>query len=306
MTKKCVTAAGALALLFAAAAADAGILSRDIRVQQNYFQSGGSTYTDFMSSPLAGLEGPGGNAKIQFEVTVAAQTDFTSIRVFGPGMASPQMLDAPIFDNGRWLASYTDGGFSDLAALNAKYALGSTYIFGATASDPAGNQTTLITYGGNHVPTSAPGGAPVVPLLTAASYDSLQGLDVTLADTIAFNTPFFGDGSTALEFAIFDVATQQQVFSSSGNPATTASLLLPANTLAANSEYIFALGYDNGYQLSGCVTPSCGFLEFENFTFGEFTTGAAASVPEPAAFNLVSIALACMWFGVRGKRRQRS
>jgi hypothetical protein len=196
MTKNCVSAAGAFALLFAAATANAGILGRDIHLQQNYFQSGGSTFTDFMSSPLAGLEGPGGNVKIQFEVTVAGQNDFTSIKVLGPGMASPQTLAAPIFDNGRWLASYVDAGFSDLAALNAKYALGSTYIFGATASVPADNQLTSVQYGANHVPTSTPGGASVVPLLTAASYDSLQGLDVSLADAIAFNTPFFGDGSS--------------------------------------------------------------------------------------------------------------
>src|SRR5215468_6541848 len=137
MTKNRVKVAVALVSLVAAAAADAGILGRDIYVQQNYFQSGGSTFTDFMSSPLAGVSGPGGNAKIQFEVTVAAPTDFTAITVFGPGMGSPKALDAPVFDNGRYVASYEDGNFSDLAALNAKYALGSTYTFSATASVPA-------------------------------------------------------------------------------------------------------------------------------------------------------------------------
>ena len=188
-------------------------------------------------------------------------------------------------------ADYIDYGFSSLAALNAKYPLGSTYTFTATASNPALSQTRTNTYDANLQPTSSPGGPVVVPLLTAASYASLQGLDVALADTIAFNAPFFGDGSTNLEFAIIDLATLHAFYESGFQPATTTSLLLPANTLAANTQYTFLLGYH--------VYKST--VEFENFTFGEFTT-AATTVSEPPAAPLVAVALAGLALAVRRKR----
>ena len=155
-----------------------------------------------MSSPLAALDaslganGPGGNAKIDFSVGVTTPADFTSITVSGPGFGSPQALNAPVVnEHGEYEADYIDYGFSSLAALNAKYPLGSTYTFTATASNPALSQTATKTYDANRQPTSSPGGPVVVPLLTAASYASLQGLNVALADTIAFNAPIFGDGA---------------------------------------------------------------------------------------------------------------
>jgi hypothetical protein len=135
----------------------------------------------------------------------------------------------------------------------------------------------------------------VVPLLTAASYASLQGLDVALADTLAFNAPFFGDGSTDLELGINELTTLHAVYQSGFKPATTTSLLLPAHTLTANSQYVFLLGY---HVFKNNV-------EFENFTFGEFTT-AATSVPEPPAPTLVVVALAGVALAVRRKREHRS
>ena len=201
-------------------------------------------------------------------------------------------------EHGQYEADYIDFGFSSLAALNAKYPLGSTYTFTATASNPVLDQTATKIYGANHQPLSSPGGPVVVPLLTAASFASLQGLDVALADTIAFNAPIFGDASgvsTDLEFAIIDLATLHAFFESGFQPPTTTSLLLPANTLAANTQYTFALGYHSF--LNG--------VEFENFTFGEFTT-AAASVPEPPMPTLVAVALAGLALAARRKREQRS
>jgi hypothetical protein len=151
MRKTFVRAVGFLGLL-CACAANAGITFTDIYVQQNYFQTGGGSYVDLMSSPLAGLSaslganGPGGNAKIQFMVGVATPSDFTSITLSGPGFGSPQALGAPVLDGGQYRADYTDYGFASLAALNAKYPLGSTYTFTATASNPALNQTRTNPY----------------------------------------------------------------------------------------------------------------------------------------------------------------
>ena len=300
MTKTRRYAVGVLGLL-CASAANAAITFTNIYVQQNYYQTGGSTYVDLMSSPLAALDaslganGPGGNAKIDFSVGVTTPADFTSITVSGPGFGSPQALNAPVVnEHGEYEADYIDYGFSSLAALNAKYPLGSTYTFTATASNPALSQTATKTYDANRQPTSSPGGPVVVPLLTAASYASLQSLNVTLADTIAFNAPIFGDGTTDLEFAIID-ATLHPFFESGFQPPTTTSLLLPANTLAANTQYTFLLGYHafkNG-------------VEFENFTFSEFTT-AARSVPEPPALTLVAVALAGLALAGRRKREYRS
>jgi hypothetical protein len=302
MTKTCVYAVGAVGLLCASAAANAFITFTDIYVQQNYYQTGGTTYVDLMSSPLAalsaslGANGPGGNAKIDFSVGVQTPADFTSIKVSGPGFGSPQALSAPFLnEHGGWEADYIDFGFSSLAALNAKYPLGSTYTFTATASNPAQSQTRTNTYDANHQPTSSPGGPVVVPLLTAASFASLQGLNVAFADTLAFNAPIFGDGSTFLEFAIFDLATLSASYQSGQKPPTTTSLQLPANTLTPNTHYTFALGYDSG--VNG--------VEFENFTFGEFTT-APRSVPEPPAPSLVAVALAGLALAARRKREHRS
>ena len=104
MTKTCVHAVGILGLLCASAAANAAITFTDIYVQQNYYQTGGTTYVDLMSSPLAalsaslGANGPGGNVKIDFAVGVNTPADFTSITVSGPGFGSPQALNAPVLN----------------------------------------------------------------------------------------------------------------------------------------------------------------------------------------------------------------
>jgi predicted thioesterase len=214
----------------------------------------------------------------------------------GPGFGSPLALGTPVLDGGQYRASYTDEGFGCLAALNAKYPLGSTCTFTATASNPALNQTRTNPYPANLVPTSSPGGPAVVPLLSGASFASLQGLDAASAHFLAFNTPFFGAGpETDLEFAIFDVATVRVVYGSGFLPATTTGLLLPANTLAANTDYAFALGYHVFELING------GGVEFENFTFSEFRTTAA--VPEPATITLLGVGLAGFGFWRRRKHR---
>ena len=197
-----------------------------------------------------------------------------------------------MLDGGQYQASYTDYGFASLAALNAKYPLGSTYTFTATASNPALDQTRTNPYPANLVPTSSPGGPAVVPLLTAASFASLQGLNAASANFLAFNTPFFGAGTeTNLEFAIGD-SSFNPVYASGFRPATTIGLLLPANTLAANTDYLFALGYHVFEGINGAG------VEFENYAFGEFRT--AAAVPEPATFALIGIGLA----GLGWRRRK--
>jgi hypothetical protein len=298
-----VRAAGGLTLLCASVAANAGITFTDIYVQQNYYQTGGGSYVDLMSSPLAGLSaslganGPGGNAKISFMVGVATPLDFTSITVSGPGFGSPQALGAPVLDGGQYQASYTDYNFASLAALNAKYPLGSTYTFTATASNPALDQTRTNPYPANLVPTSSPGGPELVPLLTGASFANLQGLNAAAATFLAFNTPFFAAGTeTELEFAIGDLATLNAAYSSGFQPATTTGLLIPANTLAANTDYDFLLGYHVHEAINGG-----GGLEFEDYTFGEFRT--AAAVPEPTTLALLGVGLAGL--GFRCRRRHK-
>jgi len=298
--------AGGLALLCASLAANASMTFTDIYVQQNYFQTGAGSYVDLMSSPLAGASaslganGPGGNVKVQFMAGVAAPSDFTSIALSGPGFGSPVALSAPVLDGGQYQASYTDYGFANLAALNAKYPLGSTYTFTGTASNPALNQIRTNGYPANLVPTSSPGGPAVVPLLTGASFASLQGLDAASATFLSFNSPFFGAGTeTNLELAIFDpsfdFASQKPAYASGFQPATTTGLLLPANTLAPNTDYVFALGYHVSEGIGA------GNVEFETYAFGEFRT-AAAQVPEPATMTLLGAGLAGLGFWRRRKR----
>jgi hypothetical protein len=300
MTRTFVRLVAILGLLGACVGANAGMTFTDIYVQQNYYQTGGGTYVDLMSSPLAGLSnslganGPGGNAKITFIAGVATSTDFTSITVSGTGFGSPQALGAPVLDGGQWQASYTDYGFANLAALNAKYPPGSTYTFTGTASNPANNQTRTNPFM-NLVPTSSPGGAAIVPLLTGASFSSLQGLNAATANFLAFNSPFYGAGTqTNLELSILNLATVTPVYASGFQPATTTGLLIPANTLAPNTEYVFALGYHVNNSVNGTN------VEFENYGFGEFTT----AVPEPSTYALMLAGVGVL--GAIARRRKQS
>jgi hypothetical protein len=286
----CMSGLGILGLLAASPAAHAGLRGTSIDVQTFHYQTGGATYVDLMSSPLAILSV--GNAQIIFQAMVDAPSDFTSIRVSGPGFASPgQILDAPVLDNGTYRAEYHDVGFVSVATVNAKYPLGSTYTFIATASDPALNQTVTNTYAENHPPLTTAGGTIVIPLLTAGSYASLQNLDAASSILLGFNAPFYGDGTTFFDFGVFarsSLDTFESVFSVH-LPNTTGSLLLPAETLTANTQYVYLLGYGNNTG-SG--------HEFLNYTFGEFTT----AVPEPQTISLLLLGLGVVCLKVTGRR----
>lgn len=300
-----ITLTGALCSL-ASAPGLAQVINTQLYVQQNFFQTTGSTVVpiaDANDPALAalidelGANGPGGNAKVQFIFDSGSANTFTSVTLSGPGFSTPQPLSAPVASqNGNSLtyqSTYGASNFSSLAALNATYAPG-IYTFTATASNPALSQTATLDYDANHLPTI--NGANAVPALTATNYNALQGMSSGSTFTFNFN-PFTADGVTTghqnpyTQVGIFDIATMQNVYESPLLANTATSFTLGASTLLPGTQYLYLLNFDNQVNL-GCGKPTtCNGLEFSTYTFGAFTT-AQGTAAAPATVTLTGGTLA--------------
>ncbi len=218
--------------------------------------------------------------------------DVANAQVATGGTPSPDTLTSTPGNNFNYEAS-----FASLAGMNTAFPLGNPYTFQISGGTLGTQSASLNT------PATALDSA--IPFLTGSSYSNLQGLNPTSADTIGINgfSPVVG----ATDSFVFLTVTRQSdnavVFQQSFLAASTTSVLLAANTLAASTAYNVDLDYS-----SRVSTADAGFgtgtsiLAFEQRTEVSFTTG---SVPEPSSLGLTVVG-AAMGLAVMVFQRRRS
>jgi hypothetical protein len=262
--------------LSSAAPANAQIAYTQLDIMDTYTQIAGGELSLAVST-------------ISLGTNVVSPTDFTGVTVTYPGAASPQVLNyAPSLTFDGTYNTQTTKTFADLSALNAAYPFG-TYTFTATNGGTGATQTASLAYSANDFGTS-------IPMLTAASYEGLQGMNVGSAHSFNFNS-FTADGPAGTHvpgqlnpgtlFYIFNDSTGtlgSMVYASQGVPATATTFLLPANVLQPGTTYAYVLQFTN--LLPEGVSPAVGsVLGFSSDTIGLFTT-ATGPVPPQTLVNL--------------------
>lgn len=295
-----VTAASVL-LTGIAHAVPAGIVLTTLEIQQNFFQSSSGVFR--LMDPVNGapasltgpgglLEGVGGNAKVVLTAYTGSPADFSSLSVTVPGSATPIAIPyAPEFNPGAsgYGSSVTFNGFANVAALNAVFPTGAApYVFTGEGGSVGFQQASLF-YTANHPPSAR-------PQLTAPTYAGLQGMDSRAAFLFNFNS-FTGDAAQLsnglrqpyTELVVFDrsPAIADVVYTSGRFAGTQTSHLLPGDTLLPGHRYGYALVFGNGVNVtcSGAAGTTCGFLGFENYTFGLFDA-AAGTQPTRSLANV--------------------
>jgi len=231
-------------------------------------------------------------------------SDFDSATLTWPASGGPvPMTNVPgtyQFLNGQTAAGYylqQSSSYGTQAALDAAYPMGSYEYDLFNSGDPSLNTSSTINYSTDLYPANQ-------PTLTAASFNSLQGLNTTQAATVSFaaieDNPDF-DSTSDSDYVFLDVYTAgfgSDVYSTySASPDGLTSLLIPANTLTPGTSYSLLLDFDNRIT---SVDPNTGTTQFQLFdtkTEVDFTTAAAVVTPEPAGFVLAGLgllALACI------------
>jgi PEP-CTERM motif len=142
-----------------------------------------------------------------------------------------------------------------------------------------------------------------VPFLTGNSYNSLQGLNASLADTITFNgfSPVAGANESGIFITITKISDNSVALSTDELTNSTTSLNIPANTLAAGTTYNLEVDYSSRLDSTsiGGVPFTAGY---DVRTEISFTTAAPAAVPEPASLALMAIGVASAVLVARRRR----
>lgn len=213
--------------------------------------------------------------------TLSSTTADTTVTATFPGTSSPFTI--PITGTNF---NKNSSSFASLGDLQAAFNFG-TYTFSAAAIPSA-----TLNYSANHFDST-------IPALSAASYTSLQGLNPANSLTINFDS-FTAPDATVNEtdtfFTIVNTTTGTVAFSQAFLPNSTTSVVLPANTLAANTGYQFDLDFSN--RINGSDAQSAFTLDSSEVrTDGFFTTGAAVSTPEPStiAFSVAGMLMILTW-----------
>jgi hypothetical protein len=237
--------------------------------------------------------------------------DYDSATLTWPGPASPvSMSNVPgtfTFLNGATAAGYfisQSASYGTQAALDAAYPQGSYEydLDDSTNTNPPASST--IQYTSDLYPANQ-------PTLTAASFNSLQGLNTTQAASVSFgalqdNSAFNATAGDS-DYIFLDVFTAgfgSDVYSTFvQSPGSLNSLLIPANTLTPGTSYSLVLDFDN--RIGGSdVNGVSQFQLFDVKTEVDFTTAAAVSSPEPAGLALAGLGLVALaLFARKGTRR---
>jgi PEP-CTERM motif len=221
------------------------------------------------------------------ELTSQNAGDFTNVIVTYPGPGSPltvPQVSPTFFKYGP--------GFATQAAMNAAIPFGA---YKYTATNTAVNQTATLNY-----TTDAFTGA--IPALNASSFNALHGLNPTTALTIGFNS-FTPNAAASQGFTFFTIfGSSGTVFSGGFLGPSATSVLLPANTLAPNTNYSFELDFSDRINGSDPSTGVFTLVGSDVRTDGTFTTGPSATVtPEPGTLLLAGCGV--MAVAILRKRR---
>jgi hypothetical protein len=226
--------------------------------------------------------GPSTTVSDGFSFTAqAAPNDFASAMDFDGGTvsfpASSPIPTSPLSPSGVSL-DYASGKVTNQATFQSDYPASGIYTFHMTDSANASHTQTQAVDNSTGVPVTT------IPALTAASFNGLQGLDVTHPFTVNFNS-FTGAGSTALIFlAIQDSLGNTPVFD--GLQPNVTQDVIPANTLTPGTSYKFFLFFENDTDTTNTQ------VTVDDRTSGSFTT---AAVPEPASGAVLLVtALGCL------------
>jgi len=242
---------------------------------------------------------------LALELPTWTANSFTEGTVLVPGASSPTALtwsqNQTVAPDGTYDGGFVTGSFpsqdgvvsTNLAALNSAFPFG-TYTFTARNNVTLAQQSATLTYNANYWPTTPAGGQTAVPALAAASFASLQGWNAKSAATLAFNS-FTGNAVTSSNssmglLSIYNASTSELVYNAAPFAASAGSIVLPSNTLEANTHYVYYLAF--------LVTRNCGpgrscdsanpvdsLLAWKTITDGEFAT-LMAPPPNTTTVNL--------------------
>lgn len=191
---------------------------------------------------------------------------------------------------GNRIAGYSQGGFSNRAAVLAAFGPG-TYTFGLNAG-PYNGQTDTVNY-------EDPGWADTVPFMT--NYAALAGHNPAQSLTLQWQ-PFSatGDHTVLVTYLnVFDATTNSLLFGTSGNAQTFTALTLAPGTFQVNRTYRYELTFGSLTQpnVTGGFSPSRATATTYTMTAGQFAT-----VPEPGTMAALGLGA----FLVSRRRRQSS
>jgi hypothetical protein len=242
----------------------AGLISADIFVNTVFNQTSATAPT----SPAYYFFSIGG--------TFQNAGDFTSASATDPAIGSPQSL---AINGTSFNTSFS--GISSLATFNADYPTG-TYTATATNSITHASQSGVINYTQNLYTST-------IPALTGSTYTGLQGMNPAMPFILDFNSFTMNLGANAA-YTFLTIYNGSNIVFTDGflSPGTT-SVLLPANTLSANTMYSFELNFDDRLLGTDGVNNVSTEQGFDMRTDGSFTTGAA--IPEPGSLVLVALGL---------------
>lgn len=221
------------------------------------------------------------------DLNTSVANSYTSVSMAFPGPSSP--LNVPQISTTDY--HYQTGFFATQAAMDAAFPFG-TYTF--TATNGSTVDTASYSYTADDYSSS-------LPFLTGTDYASLQGMNPSQAFTLHLS-PFANGSNATFSFifvTIFDETTSTFAFNDGFLPASTTTVLIPANTLAAGHQFAYEIDYSNRDIVASPGATDPAQLGFDVRTDGLFTTGAA--VPEPSTALLLGLGVVA----VAARRRLR-
>ncbi len=198
--------------------------------------------------------------------------DYSSATATYPGPASP--LDLPLSpgsaSSGGAEFIYNTNYYNTLPDLRNDFPFG-TYQMDANGN--SGPATSVIDYTADYFPSTVP------YVLNFDSLDNYNPADAFVVDFPAF-TPNVSASEGYTFFTIWDDTTGDLVFTQDFLDPSTTSLVIPGGTLAAKTQYDFALDFSNRFDGTDNTNSQFTVQGSDREADGSFITG---NVPSPAA-----------------------